>query len=112
MPHYLRLCRLTDKGLKKTDEPRKVFAAIQANVESAGCKLDHAYVTMGSYDFIAIIETPDHSAMKKYNQIVEKMGLYTAKTLACFPASTFIEWADGEFSPFLNYWMQQRGQRR
>ena len=112
MPHYLRLCRLTDKGLKKTGEPREVFAAIQANVEAAGCKLEQAYVTMGSYDFVAIIEAPDEGAMKKYKEVCDKMGLYSAKTLACFPATTFIEWADGEFSPFLNYWMQQRAQRR
>jgi uncharacterized protein with GYD domain len=112
MPHYLRLCRLTEKGLKKTSEPGKVFAAIEANVKSAGCKLEQAYVTTGTYDFVAIIEAPDQAAMKKYNELVEKMGLYTAKTMACFPAATFIQWADGEFSPFLNYWMQQRGQRR
>jgi uncharacterized protein with GYD domain len=67
---------------------------------------------MGNYDFVAIIEAPDQDALKQYQDEVDKWGLYTVKTVPCFPAATFVEWADGEFSPFLNYWMQQRKARR
>ncbi|MSP24402.1 MAG: GYD domain-containing protein [Myxococcales bacterium] len=109
MAHYVRLCRFTEKGLKQLDKPGELFALIRRQVEACGCKLETAYITLGVYDFVAVIEAPSEDAMKKYAQEVQKLDLYTVKTLTAFPADSFVQWAAGAFSPFLSYWMQQRG---
>ena len=93
--------------MKKLETPREVFAELEAAAERAGCKLEQAYVALGQYDFIEIIDAPDEAALKLYNDNAQQHAWYTAKTLACFPAEPFFEWADGDFNPFLNYWMRK-----
>ncbi len=109
MAHYLRLCRFTEKGLASAAKPGDTFKLIKQQVESCGCKLEAAYITLGIYDFVAVIEAPSDEAMKKYAAEVQKHNLYSVKTLSAFPAESFVQWADSSFAPFLSYWMQQRG---
>src|SRR5258706_334740 len=62
MPTYISLLRLTGQGAKAIkDSPKRRDAAAKA-IESLGGKLVHTYLTMGRYDFVAIIEAPDDEA--------------------------------------------------
>ena len=65
MPTYISLLRLSGQGAKAIkDSPRRRDTAAKA-IESLGGKLLHTYLTMGRYDFVAIIEAPDDEAVLK-----------------------------------------------
>ena len=72
MPTYIGLLRYTSEGVKgikgrwaqgnPNDRARQVAKAM-------GCELKGAYVTMGRYDGVAIIEAPNDETMAKLKEL-------------------------------------------
>ena len=44
MPHYIRLCRFTPKGMQATSEPSQLFEQIRVSLEQNGCKIEQAFM--------------------------------------------------------------------
>lgn len=107
MPHYIRLCRFTPKGMQATSEPSQLFEQIRVSLEQNGCKIEQAFMVVGRYDFISIVSAKGDEDIEAADRKMREMGLYSAKTLKSFPIESFLEWADGEHGAFLTHWFQQ-----
>jgi len=112
MPTYIRLCRLTSAGMAMADRPAELFGKIRGTLEGAECKLIHAWVTIGAYDFVSVVEAPSAEAMKKATDATNRLGYYTVRSVSAYTVDSFVKWADGEFSPFLQQWMNERKKAR
>ncbi len=89
MPTYISLLRLSGQGAKAIkDSPRRRETAAKA-IESLGGKLLHTYLTMGRYDFVAIIEAPDDEAAAKFALITGSQGNVSTETLRAFSEAEF-----------------------
>ena len=90
MPTYIGLLRYTSEGVKgikdrwKQGNPND--KARQA-AKAMGCELKGAYVTMGRYDGVAIIEAPNDETMAKLALATGMGGVWQTETLRAFTES-------------------------
>ena len=89
MPTYVSLMRFTGQGVKSVkDSPKRRAAAAKA-IAGLGGKLVHTYLTMGRYDFVAIIEAPDDEAAARFALITGSLGNVSTETLRAFSETEF-----------------------
>ena len=112
MPTYIRVCRLTKAGMNMADRPADLFGQIKGTLEGSDCTLVHAWVTIGAYDFVSVVDAPSEAAMKKAAEATNRLGYYTVRSVSAYTVDSFVKWADGEFSPFLQQWMNERKKAR
>ena len=65
MPLFIRLASLTDKGSKQVRDLTDMLTGVKKTLEGQGAKIVQAYVTLGRYDLVAIIEAPDAKTAAK-----------------------------------------------
>jgi uncharacterized protein with GYD domain len=92
MPTYIGLLRYTSEGVKgikgrwaqgnPNDRQREAAKAL-------GCELKGAYITMGQYDGVAIIEAPDDATMARLALATGMSGTFTTETLRAFTETEF-----------------------
>ena len=79
------------------DRPAELFGKIRGTLEGAECKLIHAWVTIGAYDFVSVVEAPSAEAMKKnfaeaqaqrFQQLLDRMEV-AISTLAAWISTFF-----------------------
>ena len=89
MPTYIALIKLTDQGMKNIkDAPQRVQAA-RKRLEAAGGKMTGFYLTMGEYDYVAIIEgKSDEDAMASLLGL-GSLGNIRSTTLKAFTEKEF-----------------------
>lgn len=90
MTTYIRLVRLTDEGRKLVKEGRSVFEGASRIFEEQGGRIVSAWGTLGSYDFIAVVEAPDDATMMKISALVASGGVLSADTLPAVPMQDFL----------------------
>lgn len=90
MPLFIRLSRLTEKANQNMrnmdvmlDETRKI-------IEANGAKILHAYVILGEYDVLTIMEAPDEKTAAKIGALIATQGSFRAETLSAIPVEEFI----------------------
>ena len=66
MPTYIVLARMTQQGVQTATDIPKRRAAAAAAAEELGMKLREAYLTMGHYDVVLILDAPGGEAMAKF----------------------------------------------
>ena len=84
MPIYVTLIKWTDQGRKDVANLTERVAAVNKRLTEVGAKQIGNYVTMGSYDQIAIIEAPNDETVAKLALIVAGRGNASTETLRCF----------------------------
>lgn len=92
MPTYIGLLRYTSEGAKgikgrwahgnPNDRTREAAKAL-------GCELKGAYITLGQYDGVAIVEAANDTAMAKLALATGMQGIFTTETLRAFTESEF-----------------------
>jgi uncharacterized protein with GYD domain len=90
MPTYIALLNYTSEGVKSikdrwaqgnpNDRAREAAKAM-------GCELKGAYVTMGRYDGVAIVEAPNDETMAKLALTTGMQGTWKTETLRAFTES-------------------------
>ena len=84
MPYYIVLINYTEQGIKSIkDLPQRQAAARQA-IERAGGKLHQVYMTMGTYDSVAIAEAPSDEAAATVLLALGGIGNVRTTTLRAF----------------------------
>jgi uncharacterized protein with GYD domain len=90
MPTYIGLLRYTSEGVKSIKERwaqgNPNDRARQA-AKAMGCELKAAYITMGRYDGVAIIEAPNDETMAKLSLATGMGGVWQTETLRAFAES-------------------------
>jgi uncharacterized protein with GYD domain len=89
MPTYALLTRYTNEGIKQFKERNaggEGFKRWQQLADTLGCQVKSAYITMGRFDGVAIIEAPDDTAMARLALAMGRSGVWSTETLRAFPA--------------------------
>ena len=89
MPKFVILCNLTEKGIRNVkDGPQRVRESISA-VEAAGAKIEAWYLTMGSYDIVAVLDVPNDEMAATMLLALGAQGNVRTQSLRAFSLDDF-----------------------
>src|SRR4051812_50229091 len=74
MPKYLMLTTLTAKGVQTFQANPDRVREVNRDVEELGAKVLHQWATIGSYDFLNIVEAPDAATGAKVSGALRARG--------------------------------------
>ena len=84
MPTYILLLNYTDEGMRNIKYlPQHVNAFRQA-VEAAGGRMTQAYLTMGEYDLVVVLEAPSDQACVSLALGLCSLGNMRSTTMKAF----------------------------
>ncbi len=84
MATYIMLINYTDQGIRNVkDSPNRLDAA-KALAQNLGGEFKQTYLTLGAYDFVAILELPDDAAAAKLALTIGALGNIRSTTLKAF----------------------------
>lgn len=89
MPTYIILASYTDQGVRSVkDTPKRQEAAKKALKEMGG-ELKAIYLTMGSYDWVNIVEAPNDEVIARFVLSVCAAGNIRTTTLKAFTEAEY-----------------------
>lgn len=91
MATYISLIKLTSKGITSIKEGPARLDAGKESLKTFGSELKGFYLTLGSYDIIAISEAPDDAAAAKVALAISSAGNVTTETLRAFTEDEYRE---------------------
>ncbi len=84
MPRYVSLARFTDQGIRNVKDARERIAAVEKLLDQVGARFIELYLTMGRYDYVAVMEAPDDETATKAVLAVSSMGNVRTETLRAY----------------------------
>jgi len=90
MPIYIVGVRRTEKGHQSLKEFSTVMERAAKIREAHGGKLISAYATFGRFDFVAIMEFPNGTAMQRAMTTMLVEGLFTVEISEAMPIDEFV----------------------
>ena len=90
MPLFIRLAHLTEKANQNLQNMEQMLAEANAIIAENGAKILHAYVILGEYDVVTIMEAPDQQTAAKIGALIATKGSFRAETLPAIPVEEFI----------------------
>ncbi len=89
MAKYIALCNWTDQGIKSVkDSPTRLDAA-KALAKKLGCTINEFYLTMGSHDFVVIMDGPDDDTMAKFTLMLGMGGNVRTTSMKAFAEADY-----------------------
>ncbi len=67
-----------------------MYQEAQRIFEASGGRVISSYATLGSYDFVAVVEAPDDATAMKISAQIGALGL-EAETLPAIPTEDFVK---------------------
>lgn len=83
MPTYIGLIKFTDQGIKSVKETVHRREAIRKAAGAMGVKFT-AYLTLGRYDYVAVIDAPNDEAAAQFALATGMQGNLSTETLRAF----------------------------
>ncbi len=91
MAAYIMVGNYTKQGMDKIrGAPARIDTAREV-IASLGGKLQCWYITMGRYDFVAIVEAPSDEIMAKLALAIGSHGNISTETLRAFDEQEFLQ---------------------
>jgi len=87
MPTYVSLLRYTDQGIRTVKDAPQRIANAEKLFQQVGAKLSQVYLTMGRYDYVAIVEAPDEETVTKAALALGSLGNIRTETLRAYGKS-------------------------
>jgi uncharacterized protein with GYD domain len=91
MPLYIMMSNLTDEGRKTVKANPHRIKEVNKEVEAMGVKIIAQYVVLGQYDFINVLEAPNHETIAKVATELGSRGTLQTSTLAALTLDDFIK---------------------
>lgn len=91
MPLYIMMSNLTDEGRKTVKSNPYRIKEVNKEVESYGVKIKAQYVVLGQYDFINVVEAPNHETIARVATELGSRGTLQISTLAALTLDDFIK---------------------
>jgi uncharacterized protein with GYD domain len=91
MPLYIMMSNLTDEGRKTVKSNPYRIKEFNKEVETYGVKIIAQYVVLGQYDFINVVEAPDHETIARVSTDLCSRGTLQISTLAALTLDDFIK---------------------
>lgn len=95
MPLFIRLAHLTEKANQNLRNMDQMLAEANKIIEENGARIVHAYVILGEYDVLTIMEAPDQKTAAKIGALIATQGSFRAETLPAIPIEEFIKTIKG-----------------
>lgn len=89
MPVYINLINYTDQGLRNVRKSTNRADGARQMAEELGGRIEQFYLTMGSYDIVAITEFPDDATAATFVLRVGALGNIKATTLKAFQEDAY-----------------------
>jgi len=93
---YIMLSKLTAEGRKTVRENPGRIQEVNKEIESFGAKLLAQYATLGTYDFVNIVDAPDNKAIAKVSVELGSRGTVEITTLPAMVLSDFVATVKGK----------------
>ena len=90
MATYILLSTLTDEGAETLKSSPGRIKQVNQELESLGVKVIAQYATLGPYDFVNIVEAPDHVTIARVSAELASRGSIKIMTMAAIPIDEFI----------------------
>lgn len=90
MPVYVLLSTLTEEGTSCVISQPSCLREISMDIEKLGVKVLDQYATLGSYDFIHVIEAPDNETIARVSMELIARGHLKPLTLPTISINDFI----------------------
>ncbi len=84
MPTYVSLVRFTDQGIRNIKEAAERIAAVEKLLDQVGARMSQLYLTMGRYDYVAVMEAPDDETATKAALALGSLGNVRTETLRAY----------------------------
>ena len=91
MPTYIALLNWTAQGISKVGSSAKRLDAGRKAFKKAGLEMKDAYLTMGRYDLVCVIEAPDDETYAKAILGLSSQGNVSTETLKAFSEDQYRE---------------------
>ena len=89
MAKYISLVKFTKQGVENIKESPKRYEAFKKLCKSMGAKVEGIFLTMGRYDLVLILDTPDSETAAKIMLSTASMGSVSTETLRAFPEEEY-----------------------
>ena len=89
MPMYILLSTLTPEGSQTLHKNPDRLDEVNKEIANFGCKVIGQYATLGSYDFVSIIEAPDNETIAHLSVDLSSRGTVHITTLPAIPTTEF-----------------------
>lgn len=90
MPTYILLSKLTDEGWKTVREKPERIKEVNRELEAMGVKVVRQYATLGSYDFVNIVEALDNKTIARVSIEMGSRGTIQITSVPAIPIDEFI----------------------
>ncbi len=95
MPVYVLLTKVTSPGVKTIrDNPRRI-KEVNREIEAMGARVLAQYATLGSYDFVNIVEAKDNDTVARVSVELGSRGTVQIETLPAIAVDDFIRLIGG-----------------
>lgn len=91
MPTYIMLSTLTPEGSQTLHKNPDRLQEVNKEIAEFGCEVQGQYATLGTYDFVTIIEAPDNETIAHLSVDLSSRGTVHTMTLPAIPTSQFRE---------------------
>lgn len=91
MPTYIMLSTLTPEGIQTVRNNPQRIREVNKEVEQLGAEVKAQWATLGSFDFVNVIEAPDDKTMAQAAIMLAARGTMRTTTLPAIPVETLIE---------------------
>lgn len=89
MPSYLILANYTDQGIRNIKQSPQRLEAVKQAAQQAGGRMVFFYLTMGQYDFAALVELPNDEVAARLLLTVGSQGNVRTTTLRAFQETEY-----------------------
>ena len=91
MPTYIMLSTLTPEGIQTVKNNPSRIREVNREVEQLGAEVKAQWATLGSFDFVNVIEAPDDTTMARISLELGSRGTGRYETLIAIPIDDFID---------------------
>jgi uncharacterized protein with GYD domain len=90
MPTYIMLSTLTPEGVQTVKNNPERIREVNKEVEQLGATVKAQWATLGTVDFISVVEAPDEKTMVRVSLELGSRGTGRYETLAAIGVDEFI----------------------
>jgi uncharacterized protein with GYD domain len=87
MATFIMLASFTDQGIRNVKDTTRRADAFRELAKGSGATVKDIYWTLGQYDVVAIVESPDDTVMTALGLALGKSGNVRTETLRAFSQS-------------------------
>jgi uncharacterized protein with GYD domain len=87
MATYIVLANYTDQGIRNIKDTPKRTEAVAEMAKKTGVTVKETFWTLGTYDFVSILEAPNDETVIAFGMSVGALGNVRTQTLRAFSAT-------------------------